>query len=58
MTYAIEDIAPLIKEWTINVRLPDVIEEMTRRYYYRILIEQNELSIQAEIYKCKNDPAH
>lgn len=32
MTYAIEDIAPLIKEWTINSRLPEVIAEMTRRY--------------------------
>ncbi len=58
MTYAIEDIAPLIKQWTINARLPEVIEEMQRRYYYRMLIEQSELSIQAEIYKCKNDPAH
>ncbi len=58
MTYAIEDIAPLIKQWTINTRLPEVIEEMQRRYYYRMLIEQSELSIQAEIYKCKNDPAH
>ena len=58
MTYAIEDIAPLIKEWTINTRLPEVVEEMTRRYYYRVLIEQNELSRQAEIYKCRNDPVH
>ena len=58
MTYAIEDIAPLIKEWTINTRLPEVVEEMTRRYYYRMLIEQNELSRQAEIYKCRNDPVH
>jgi phage terminase large subunit len=58
MTYAIEELAPLIKEWTINTRLPEVIEEMTRRYYYRNLIEQSELSIQAEIYKCKNDPSH
>lgn len=58
MTYAIEDIAPLIKEWTINTRLPEVVEEMTRRYYYRMLIEQNELSKQAEIYKCRNDPIH
>ncbi|RJL71651.1 terminase [Acinetobacter radioresistens] len=58
MTYALEEIAPLIKEWTIKTRLPDVVEEMTRRYYYRILIEQNEQSIQAEMYKCKNDPAH
>ena len=58
MSYAIEEIAPLIKEWTINTRLPEVIAEMTRRYYYRAVIEQSELSIQAEIYKCKNDPAH
>lgn len=58
MSYAIEEIAPLIKEWTINTRLPEVIAEMTRRYYYRTVIEQSELSIQAEIYKCKNDPAH
>ena len=58
MSYAIEEIAPLIKEWTINTRLPEVIAEMTRRYYYRAVIEQSELNIQAEIYKCKNDPAH
>lgn len=58
MTYALDEIAPLIKEWTINTRLPEVIAEMTRRYYYKAVIEQSELSIQAEIYKCKNDPAH
>lgn len=58
MTYALDEIAPLIKEWTINTRLPEVIAEMTRRYYYKALIEQNDLSKQSEIYKCKNDPAH
>ncbi|MCS3526728.1 terminase [Acinetobacter johnsonii] len=58
MTYALDEIAPLIKEWTMNTRLPEVIAEMTRRYYYKALIEQNDLSKQAEIYKCKNDPAH
>lgn len=58
MTYALEEIAPLIKEWTINVRLPEVMTEMTRRYYYKAAIEQNELSIQAEIYKCSKDPVH
>lgn len=58
MTYALDEIAPLIKEWTINIRLPEVIAEMTRRYYYKAVIEQNELSREAEIYKCKNDPIH
>lgn len=58
MTYVLDEIAPLIKEWTINVRLPEVMTEMTRRYYYKAAIEQNELSIQAEIYKCSKDPAH
>ncbi len=58
MTYALDEIAPLIKEWTINTRLPEVVAEMTRRYYYKAVIEQNELSIQAEIYKCKTDPIH
>lgn len=58
MTYALDEIAPLIKEWTINTRLPRVIAEMTRRYYYKAVIEQNELSRQAELYKCKNDPIH
>lgn len=58
MTYALEEIAPLIKEWTVNTRLPEVIAEMTRRYYYKAIIEQNELSIQAEIYKCSKDPVH
>lgn len=58
MTYALDEIAPLIKEWTISTRLPEVIAEMTRRYYYKALIEQNDLSKQAEIYKCKNDPAY
>ena len=47
MSYAIEEIAPLIKEWTMNTRLPEVIAEMTRRYYYRTVIEQSELSIHA-----------
>ncbi|MDT1908418.1 terminase, partial [Acinetobacter baumannii] len=56
MTYALDEIAPLIKEWTINVRLPEVMTEMTRRYYYKAAIEQNELSIQAELYKCSKDP--
>ena len=58
MTYALEEIAPLIKEWTINTRLPEVIAEMTRRYYYKAVIEQNKLSKQAEIYKCQSDPVH
>lgn len=58
MTYALDEIAPLIKDWTINVRLPEVVAEMTRRYYYKAVIEQNELSREAEIYKCKNDPIH
>lgn len=58
MTYSIEDIAPLIKEWTINTRLPEIIEEMTRRYYYRMLIEKSEESKKAEIEKCRLDPIH
>lgn len=58
MTYALDEIAPLIKEWTINTRLPEVVAEMTRRYYYRSIIEQSESSIQAEIKKCKSDPVH
>ncbi|MDO7243113.1 terminase [Acinetobacter pittii] len=58
MTYALDEIAPLIKEWTINVRLPDVVTEMTRRYYYKAVIEQNEKSKQAELEKCRNDPIH
>ncbi|KAF1021270.1 MAG: hypothetical protein GAK29_03442 [Acinetobacter bereziniae] len=31
---------------------------MTRRYYYKAVIEQNELSKQAELYKCRTDPVH
>ncbi len=58
MSYALDEIAPLIKEWTINTRLPEVVAEMTRRYYYKAVIEQNELSLQAEIYKCRTDVAH
>ena len=58
MTYALDEIAPLIKTWTINTRLPDVIREMSRRYYYKAVTEQNELSIQAELYKCRTDPVH
>lgn len=58
MTYALEEIAPLIKDWTMNTRLPEVVAEMTRRYYYKALIEQCELSQEAEVYKCKNDPVH
>lgn len=58
MTYVLEEIAPLIKDWTMNARLPEVVAEMTRRYYYKALIEQCELSQEAEVYKCKNDPIH
>lgn len=58
MTYALDEIAPLIKTWTINTRLPDVIGQMSRRYYYKAVTEQNELSIQAELYKCRTDPVH
>lgn len=58
MTYVLEEIAPLIKTWTINIRLPDVIGEMSRRYYYKAVTEQNELSKQAELYKCRTDPVH
>lgn len=58
MTYALEEIAPLIKGWTMNTRLPEIVAEMTRRYYYKALIEQCELSQEAEVYKCKNDPIH
>lgn len=58
MTYALDEIAPLIKEWTINTRLPDVVAEMSRRYYYKAVAEQNELSKQAELYKCRTDPVH
>ncbi|WP_423854901.1 terminase [Acinetobacter guillouiae] len=58
MTYALDEIAPLIKTWTINTRLPDVIGEMSRRYYYKAVTEQNELSVQAELYKCRTDPVH
>ena len=58
MTYALEEIAPLIKEWSINTRLPEVIAEMTRRYYYKAVIEQSEDSKKAEIEKCRNDPIH
>ncbi len=58
MTYALDEIAPLIKQWTINTRLPDVVAEMSRRYYYKAVIEQNELSMQAELYKCRIDPIH
>jgi hypothetical protein len=28
---------------------PEIISEMTRRYYYKAVIEQSELIIQAEI---------
>lgn len=58
MTYALDEIAPLIKKWTVNTRLPDVVAEMSRRYYYKAVTEQNELSIQAELYKCRTDPIH
>ena len=58
MTYALDEIAPLIKKWTVNTRLPDVVAEMSRRYYYKAVIEQNELSIEAEMYKCRTDPVH
>ncbi len=58
MTYALDEIAPLIKAWTVNTRLPDVVAEMSRRYYYKAVIEQNELSKQAELYKCRTDPIH
>lgn len=58
MTYALEEIAPLIKEWTINIRLPEVVAEMTRRYYYKAVIEQSKKSKEAELEKCRTDPVH
>lgn len=58
MSYALEEITPLIKEWTIKTRLPEIISEMTRRYYYKAVTEQSEQSQQAEIEKCRRDPVH
>lgn len=58
MAYALEEITPLLKDWTINVRLPEIVAEMTRRYYYKAVVEQSEASKQAEIKKCKEDPVH
>lgn len=58
MSYAIDEITPLIKAWTIDVRLPATISEMTRRYYYKAVIEQSEVAQQAELEKCRHDPVH
>ncbi|ENX03608.1 hypothetical protein F900_00702 [Acinetobacter modestus] len=58
MNYALDEITPLIKKWTTNIRLPEIVKEMTRRYYYKAVIEQSESNIQAELEKCKKDPVH
>ncbi|MDH0030330.1 MULTISPECIES: terminase [unclassified Acinetobacter] len=58
MNYALDEITPLIKEWTIKTRLPEIIAEMTRRYYYKAVTEQSEQSQQAEYEKCRRDPIH
>lgn len=58
MNYALDEITPLIKDWTINTRLPEIIGEMTRRYYYKAVTEQSEQSQQAELEKCRRDPVH
>ncbi len=58
MSYTLEELVPLIKTWTIEVRLPEIIVEMTRRYYYKALIEQSVESKQAELEKCQQDPVH
>lgn len=58
MIYTLDEIAPLIKEWTINVRLPEVRDEMVRRYYYRQLTDATPASRKAELDKCKSDPVH
>lgn len=56
--YALEELTPLLKDWTINTRLPEVVAEMTRRYYYKAVTEQSEESKKAEIEKCRKDPVH
>lgn len=58
MIYTLDEIAPLIKQWTINVRLPEVRDAMVRRYYYRKLTEATPATRQAELDKCKADPVH
>ncbi|MBF7687068.1 terminase [Acinetobacter rathckeae] len=56
--YTLEEITPLLKDWTVNTRLPEVVAEMTRRYYYKAVTEQSEESKKAEIEKCRKDPVH
>lgn len=56
--YQASELVPLIKEWTIEHRLPLITEEIKRRYFYRELIQRNTVSIGQELEKCKRDPVH
>ena len=54
----LESISELIRDWTINTRLPEIQKEIARRLLYRKLIEQSDETKAAELDRCKADPVH
>ena len=54
----LEDISQLIRDWTVNTRLPEIQQEILRRIYYKQLIEQSDKAIADEMARCKTDPVH
>lgn len=54
----LEDISQLIRDWTVNTRLPEIQQEILRRIYYKQLIEQSDKAVADEMARCKADPVH
>lgn len=56
--YSVDELTPLIRDWAVNTRLPEVRQEIVRRYYYRAIIERTTESRLAEMELCRKDPVH
>lgn len=56
--YDLGQLTPLIREWTVSERLPEITSEIIRRYYYRAIVERSEQTKAAELELCRIDPAH
>ena len=54
----LNEVSLLIRDWTINTRLPEIQKEIARRLLYRKLVEQSDETKAAELERCKADPVH
>ena len=54
----LNDVSLLIRDWTVNTRLPEIQNEIARRLLYRKLVEQSDETKAAELERCKSDPVH